>query len=314
MKQFLRFLLLLFIFVAIAPATAFAKGVDSNVNDSTKGKFKFVDVFREEYEIELDKEAAYNNYNKYRYRYYKEDKAGRVLVSDNIKPGAALGDDKKSETIGYEGIIKYNDDTYTSRFGIDVSKYQHDINWEKVKEAGVEFAIIRIGFRGYGKAGSLVEDVCFRRNIEGAKAAGIDVGVYFYAQAISEEEAIEEAEFVLNILDGEELQMPVVYDPEHVLNAPARTDNVTGDQFTKNAIAFTEKIKEAGYEPMIYANMMWEAFDFDMSELKDIPFWYADYERKPQTPYDYTMWQYTQSGKISGIKGTVDLNVQLIKK
>lgn len=312
MKQIFRILLLLFIFVTLVPESVSAKSVDSKNN--TKEKFKFVDVFREEYEIELDKEAAYNSFNKYRYRYYKEDKAGRVLVSDSIKPGSSLGDDKKSETVGYEGIITYNDDAYTSRFGIDVSKYQGNIDWNKVKEAGVEFAIIRIGFRGYGKAGNLVEDACFKRNLEGAKSAGIDTGVYFYAQAINEEEAIEEAEFVLKLLDGEELKMPVVYDPEHVLNDTARTDNVTGEQFTKNAIAFTNKIKEAGYDPMIYANMMWEAFDFDMSELKDIPFWYADYEKKPQTPYDYTMWQYTQSGKISGIKGTVDLNVQLIKK
>lgn len=204
------------------------------------------------------------------------------------------------------------DDGYTVRFGIDVSKWQGKIDFNKVKESGVEFVIIRLGFRGYGQAGNIKEDVRFHENIKAAKEAGLDVGVYFYAQAINEEEALEEAEFVLKTIEGYELDLPVVYDPELIRNDTARTDNVTGEQFTKNTIAFCEAIKAAGYEPMIYSNMIWEAFLFDMSKLQEYKFWYADYEPSPQTPYHFEFWQYSEKGSVKGISGNVDLNIQFI--
>jgi GH25 family lysozyme M1 (1,4-beta-N-acetylmuramidase) len=212
------------------------------------------------------------------------------------------------------GQTGYEDDTYTSRQGIDVSHHQGEIDWEKVKAAGIDFAILRIGYRGYGQEGTLNLDQEFNRNIENAQAAGIDVGVYFFAQAINEDEAREEADFVLQNLEGYELQLPVVYDPESILDDDARTDDVSGEQFTKNTIAFCEKIKEAGYTPMIYSNMLWEAFEFDMEQLTMYPFWYADYEALPQTPYTYEMWQYSESGQVDGIDEAVDLDVQFLKK
>lgn len=204
------------------------------------------------------------------------------------------------------------DDGYTIRFGIDVSKWQGKIDFNKVKESGVEFVIIRLGFRGYGQAGNIKEDVKFHENIKAAKEAGLDVGVYFYAQAINEEEALEEAEFVLKTIEGYELDLPVVYDPELIRDDTARTDNVTGEQFTKNTIAFCEAIKAAGYEPMIYSNMIWEAFLFDMSQLQEYKFWYADYEPSPQTPYHFEFWQYSEKGRVKGISGNVDLNIQFM--
>lgn len=217
-------------------------------------------------------------------------------------------------TITEDGVSYTGDDNYTVRRGIDVSKWQGSINWDKVKAEGIEFVIIRLGFRGYGQAGNIKLDLRFHENMKGAKEAGLLVGVYFYAQAINEEEAIEEAEFVLDALEGYELDLPVVYDPELIRDDTARTDNVTGEQFTKNTIAFCETIKAAGYEPMIYSNMIWEAFLFDMTALQDYPFWYADYEPLPQTPYDFTFWQYSEKGKISGIDGYVDLNIQFLTK
>ena len=168
---------------------------------------------------------------------------------------------------------------------------------------------IRIGYRGYGSSGVLKLDNMFYQNIKGAQKAGLDVGVYFFAQAINEQEALEEAQFVLDALKGYELQLPVVYDPEHIRDDDARTDNVSGEQFTKNTIAFCNAIKEAGFEPMIYSNMVWEAFYFDMIQLQDYPIWYADYELVPQTPYDFTFWQYSEKGSVDGIEGIVDLNV-----
>ena len=162
-------------------------------------------------------------------------------------------------------------------------------------------------------AGTLNLDPRYEQYIQGAKDAGLDVGVYFFAQAINEQEAVEEAEFVLQHLNGRELEMPIVYDPETVLEDGARTTGVSREQFTKNAIAFCERIKEAGYQPMIYCNMLWQAFELDMSELTEYPIWYADYEPYPQTPYHFEIWQFTQKGSVDGIKGNVDINLQLIE-
>lgn len=211
--------------------------------------------------------------------------------------------------ISYEG-----DENYTIRKGIDVSYYQGNIDWRKVADAGYEFAILRIGFRGYGESGTLKVDESFSNNLKGAHEAGLDVGVYFFAQAINEAEAIEEADFVLSILNETPLELPVIYDPELIKNDEARTDNVTGKQFTLNTIAFCERIRESGYEPMIYSNMVWEATLFDMEKLQRYPFWYADYESVPQTPYQFSIWQYSETGQVDGIEGNVDLNIQFLPK
>ena len=176
-----------------------------------------------------------------------------------------------------------------------------------------DFAFIRLGYRGYGQEGNIRLDKEFHQNIQNAQAAGFDVGVYFFAQAINEEEALEEANFVLQNLQGYTLQLPVVYDPESILDDEARTDNVSGEQFTKNTEAFCSAVSDADYEPMIYANMLWEAFELDLEKLSEYPLWYADYEPAPQTPYHFRFWQYTQSGTgLLVSTENVDLNIQLI--
>lgn len=240
---------------------------------------RFVDAWDEWHEVEVLRDVKRHPYN---WEYLTNDEA----------------------TMSYTG-----DENFTYRLGIDVSKWQGKINWDKVKADGVEFVIIRLGYRGYGSKGTLDMDSRFYQNIKGAQAAGLDVGVYFFAQAINEKEAIEEAEYVLKALEGYELQLPIVYDPELIRDQDARTDNVTGEQFTKNTIAFCERIEEAGFDAMIYSNMVWEAFLFDMTKLQEYPFWYADYEPVPQTPYDFQIWQYSESGKVNGIDGPVDLNI-----
>lgn len=220
----------------------------------------------------------------------------------------------KSKFVSESGKMQYDDGKYTSRLGVDISEHQGDINWQEVKNYGIEFAFIRIGYRGYGEAGNIKADAKFNDNIAGAKAAGIDVGVYFFSQAINEDEAREEARFVIDHLQGRELDLPVVYDPENILDDVARTDNVTPEQFTKNTIAFNEVIKAAEYKPMVYSNMLWEAFQFDMRKIQDYPIWYADYEPKPQTPYDFTFWQYSEKSTVPGISGIADMNIQILKK
>ena len=244
---------------------------------------RFVDAHGECYTVEINEAVAKNPYDK-------------ALFVKN------------------ENKISYEDKKYTSRLGVDVSVFQGDIDWEQVKAASYEFAILRIGYRGYGEEGTLNADEKFEQNMENARKAGIDVGVYFFSQAVNEEEAKEEADFVLEHLKGQELQMPVVYDPEHILEDEARTDGVTGEQFTQNAKVFCKEIEEAGYDAMIYSNMLWEAYELDLEKLLDYPVWYADYEELPQTPYRFSMWQYSSTGSVPGIEGNVDLNIQLLKK
>lgn len=243
---------------------------------------QFVDAHGEWYTTTINPNVAKHNYN---WDFLKNDETG----------------------IFYEG-----DENYTIRKGVDVSYYQGNIDWNKVKAAGYDFAILRIGFRGYGESGILKADDCFQANIQNAQAAGLGVGVYFFAQAVNETEAIEEADFVLSLLDGYTLQLPVVYDPELIRDDEARTDGVSGEQFTLNTIAFCEKIKAAGHESMVYSNMVWEATLFDMEKLQVYPFWYADYEAIPQTSYDFSIWQYSETGSVDGIEGNVDLNIQFI--
>ncbi len=212
------------------------------------------------------------------------------------------------------GRMIYEDGVYTSRMGIDVSHYQGEIDWNKVKDSGISFVFLRIGYRGYGTEGKLCSDERFEENLQGAQDVGLDVGVYFFSQAVNEDEALEEADFVINRLKGTELQLPVVYDPERIQDVQARTDDVTGEQFTRNTIVFCDAVENAGYTPMIYSNMVWEAFEYDLTQLSDLPIWYADYEAVPQTPYRFSFWQYSESGSVNGIEGNVDLNLEFCRR
>ena len=212
-----------------------------------------------------------------------------------------------------DGFIVYEAEGYECLRGIDVSSHQGEIDWAAVRAAGIDFVMIRAGFRGYGESGSLNEDGMFRTNLAGARKAGLAAGAYFFSQAINEEEAALEADFVLGILDGEELDLPLVFDTEHIRGDEARTDSVRLSQFTKNALAFCRKVEEAGYAPMIYTNLLWEALVYDMEALSEYPVWYAGYDPVPVTPYRFDLWQYSESGTVPGIEGPVDLDLWIRK-
>ncbi len=232
-----------------------------------------------------------------------------------INPNVEKHDYKDDSFVHNGDRLSYEDDSnYTYRLGVDVSEHQGYVDWQALKDSGFEFAFIRLGYRGYGQEGRICLDREFHRNIQNAQAAGFDVGVYFFAQAVNEEEALEEAHFVLQNLEGYTLQLPVVYDPESILDDEARTDNVSGEQFTKNTEVFCSAVADAGYDPMIYANMLWEAFELDLEELSEYPLWYADYEPAPQTPYHFRFWQYTNQGQVPGITGNTDLNIEMVPK
>ena len=206
--------------------------------------------------------------------------------------------ERNGDEITYE-----KDPRYVIKKGIDVSHHQGKIDWEKVRADGYEFAFIRIAYRGYGEEGSLNPDREYETNLTNAKAAGMQTGVYVFSQAVSELEAIEEAQFVLHHLKNYSIDLPIVYDPEQIRDQKARTDHVTREQFTKNAVAFCKEVKAAGYQPMIYSNMYWEAFLLDFKQLQEYSVWYADYEIIPQTPYAFEFLQYSESGCVDGIEG-----------
>ena len=213
-----------------------------------------------------------------------------------------------------ERVLTYQDENgnVLSQKGIDVSRYQLEIDWEKVAADGVEFAIIRLGYRGSSE-GALVLDPYYEANIEGALANGMDVGVYFFTQALNEAEAIEEAEFVLEHIAGYTLTYPVALDVEAIETANPRTANMTREEWTDATIAFCEHIKAAGYTPMIYGNLRTFFLMLDMSRLESYEKWFAFYRTPIYFPYQHSIWQYTSTGRVDGIEGDVDLNVGMKK-
>lgn len=204
-----------------------------------------------------------------------------------------------------DGTIHYSG---SARYGIDVSAHQGEIDWAAVAEDGVEFAFLRIGYRGYS-AGALNLDEQFEANYAGARAQKIDVGIYFFSQAISVEEAREEAQQVIAWLADKEVQCSVVYDWEHVEDESARTAQIDGATVTACAQAFCQEIQAAGYDPMIYCNGMLGYLSYDLTQLTDYPLWYAEYGDYPSYAYEVTVWQYTESGEVAGIQGRTDRNI-----
>lgn len=198
--------------------------------------------------------------------------------------------------------------TAESLLGVDVSSYQRDVDWEKVKEAGVEFAMLRAGFRGYGQSGILKQDSTVEKNYENATAAGLRVGVYFFSQATNVQEAEEEARFLLDIIGDWELTMPVAYDWE-CLADDYRTVGVDERTVTDCAIAFCKVIEEAGFDTMVYFNPSQSRTEMYLAELVDHGFWLAMYSDSMSYEYKVDMWQYTNQGSVPGIKGKADINL-----
>ena len=194
-----------------------------------------------------------------------------------------------------------------ARLGIDVSKWNKEIDWEKVKGDGIEFAIIRCGYRG-AASGALVLDPMYKRNIEGAIEAGIPVGVYFFTQALDEVEAVEEASMVISLIEDYDVDYPVFLDSESA-GGRGRADALEAEERTKIHKAFLETIASAGYETGIYASRNWLNDELNMTEVSEYRTWLAEYADIPVYDKYYHMWQYTSKGSVDGIETRVDLNL-----
>ncbi len=248
--------------------------------------------------------------------------AGQVLVNDGfndvwITPieGLEVNDLQKEDFDKQDDKVVYTGEAYDTVLGVDVSEHQWEIDWRQVAENGVRFAYIRSGYRGWSQGG-LFEDPWFRTNVVGARDAGLDVGVYFYSQAINVAEAIEEAKYVLEQIEDYEITLPVMYDWEIPENADdARTNGLDPSIIGDCGVAFCETVRSAGYDAGIYFNRKLGYYSFDLSRLKGFHFWLADWETDyPGFYYAGNIWQYTQAGKVPGIEGEVDLNMMFIKR
>lgn len=213
----------------------------------------------------------------------------------------ALEDADKTE------VKKLQATTANSRVGIDVSKWNGEIDWDKVKNAGVQYAIVRAGYRG-SVTGSLVEDPYFAANMKGAAASGMPVGVYFFTQAVNEVEAVEEASAVLSLIREYKLEYPVFIDTEGA-GGSGRADGLDAETRTLVCEAFCRTIENAGYDAGVYASRNWYRNRLFADRLENYCIWLAEYRSVPLYQGYYQMWQYTSKGQIDGISGNVDMNV-----
>lgn len=234
-----------------------------------------------------------------------------IPLSDTIERNSL---ERGNFTVSENGEISYTSQSGTSaRKGIDVSQFQGDIDWEQVAASDVEFAMIRAGYRGYGANGTLVTDECFESNMAGAAANGIDIGVYFFTQAITVEEALDEAQYVIELIAPYDISYPIVIDVEKLSNSDARANALTQAQRTEIVSAFCDAIAEAGYTPMIYGGIYSLFGMLDINQVNHYKIWFAFYNNYVYYPYEIQMWQYTDKASIPGIEGNVDLNLWFLE-
>lgn len=232
-----------------------------------------------------------------------EDEVNAEL--EDLEANDALDDADKSEITGMQ------EGNPNAKMGIDVSKWNKEIDWDKVKNAGVEFAIIRVGYRG-ATTGALVEDPYFEANIKGAIRAGIPVGVYFFTQALDVVEAVEEASMVMALCRDYKITYPVFIDVEG-LGGSGRADGLDVETRTAVSRAFCATIESEGYRAGVYSSRNWLNQMLDMDQLQDYVVWLAEYRDVPIYQGYYHMWQYTSNGSVDGIEGRVDFNLSYLK-
>jgi len=205
----------------------------------------------------------------------------------------------------------YPNSQLSSRVGIDISDHKGEVDWAAVAADGIEFAMVRVGYRGYTEGGIFL-DQQFRANIEGARANGIAVGAYFFSSAVNAAEAREEAAFVIEQLAGFELEYPIAYDQEKVPDTAGRANNLSSEQYTANAAAFCEAVEQAGYDAMVYGNKHHLAL-LDLDLLGGYPLWYAEYGvNHPTGHFNFTIWQHSESAPVAGVGSTVDMNIHFL--
>ncbi len=290
--------------------SSYSESVESTDTDATEDDEETTSL--DEQKAEVEKYALENEdpqYGKYL------EALGEEEASTDSTPVLRSLTSMGATSLGYSNSsLTHNSkfDDMDKVWGVDVSYYQYDIDWDKVKADGIDFAIIRVGYRGYGSAGTLVLDYKFEENIQGAIDAGLEVGVYFYTQAINTTEAKAEADFVLKYISDYDLDMPVYFDIESVDYATGRLDSANLSKSEKTALckAFCERIEASGYDAGVYANKYWLTSMLNADELEDdYAIWLAQFSNEATYTGEYSTWQFTSSGSVSGINTSVDVDV-----
>ena len=241
--------------------------------------------------------AKYTGWQTRNGKVYFYDASGKKVTGEQVIQGVKYNFGSDGSMVTGSGVM-----------GIDVSKWNGNIDWNAVKNSGVSYVIIRCGYRG-STQGALIEDSKFKSNIEGATDAGLKVGVYFFTQAIDNAEALEEASMVLDLVKKYRISYPIFLDVEP---SGGRADSLSKEERTAICKTFCETIEKYGYTAGIYANKTWLTNKIDASALNGYKIWLAQYASTPTYTGRYDMWQYKDTGKVSGIDGNVDLNMSYL--
>ena len=249
---------------------------------------------------------------------YDDGEHVKITYADGSVEWVKINDKWAKNTYDFTNLVNsggkmryYSDGKNVSFLGIDVSKYQGTVDFTQVKDQDIDFVMIRVGQRGY-KTGALSMDDNFETNFTKATEAGLDVGVYFYSQAVTTQEALDEANMVLNALNGRKLAYPVAFDMESVSNDTSRIDTLDKDERLLITQTFVDRIVEGGYKAMVYGNKEWLLKKIDISKLNNCSIWLSQDDDVPDYPYTYSMWQYTTDGSVYGIEGAVDMDICFI--
>lgn len=252
--------------------------------------------------------------------------AGQVYINDGFNmvwmtphegiPASGLAQEdfrRDTNDDGSDGVrVRYLGAEYATRWGVDVSNHQGTIDWAALKRQGIDFAYLRLGLRGYGEKGSLYPDRSFDSYYSGTRAAGIEVGVYFFSQAATVQEAAQEALYALQLLDGRDLDLPVYYDWEPVQQEDSRTLHNNEFLLTSQARTFCALIEQGGYEAGVYMNRQQGYYRYDLSSMENIALWIADPGDYPDFYYRFDVWQYDHGARLDGVNEIVDLNVEFV--
>ena len=240
-----------------------------------------------------------------------EDESGKKTYYEIIEDVPKNDYDLENNLINENGMLAYNDSKRESIKGVDLSKYNGTVDFNKLKEAGVRFAMLRLGSRGYG-SGKISLDEKFVEYAQNAQMAGILTGAYFYSQAVNETEAVEEANYIVGAVSGFNVKYPIAIDLERVSGDTARTDKLTNKERTAIVKMFCDTVKGYGYTPVIYASLEMLVGGLNIEELGDYDIWLADEKIPTEYPYRFSMWQYNTQGHIDGITGDIDLDISFI--
>lgn len=248
----------------------------------------------------------------------KDGKHVEVTLRDGTTEWVAINPYWRKNTYDFANLVSkndllhyYSDGKQISYLGVDLSKYQSKVDFAAIQNEGIDFCILRVGSRGY-ETGVIQEDEKFEEFITGAEAVGMPVGLYFFSQAVTEAEAIEEANFVISKIGEHKITYPIAYDMEFIANDNSRIETLTKAEKTDIALAFLTRIEEAGYTGMVYGNKEWLLKRVELHRFEDYDVWLAQEDNIPDYPYVYSMWQYTKQGEVYGIEGYVDLNISFI--